>query len=385
MIKISLSLGILLLISIILFSSCSSFGTRPNDEDKKRFKDSKQFDPNTGKFDNRIRGMYERMFKKNMTWGNITEFFKGVDNQTPENKMPEVKPNIADFLNNSEELKVIWFGHSSFMLNMNGKIVLVDPVFSSSASPVSFLVKRFQKPVLQLDELPEIDYILISHDHYDHLDMDSIEYFKDKKAKFITPLGVGSHLKGWGIPENRITEKDWWESEVFDAIEFIATPAQHFSGRDGFHACETLWASWVIKSKDHNIFFSGDSGYDTHFKAIGDKYGPFDAAFIESGQYNKKWQEVHMLPEEGIQAYKDLRAEKYFPVHWGMFVLAKHTWSDPVEQLYKLGSKQNISFVTPKIRQIVNLKSDIQYERWWESVVSNEEFSKAFKVKVVKN
>lgn len=385
MMKISIGLVLLLLVCLILFTSCSSFGTRPNEKDKELYKNSKQFDLKTGKFDNRIRGLYAKMMKENMTWGNLTEFFKGGDNQTPSKKMPEVKPDMQDFLKDDGELKVIWFGHSSFILNMNGKIILVDPVFSGSASPISFLVKRFQAPVIALEELPEIDYILISHDHYDHLDMESIKFFKNKKTKFITPLGVGLHLKGWGIKKERITERDWWESVEFEGIEFIATPAQHFSGRDGIHACETLWASWIIRTNNHNVYFSGDSGYDTHFKEIGEKYGPFDVAFIENGQYNKKWQEVHMLPEEGIMAYDDLKAKKYFPVHWGMFVLAKHSWKDPVEQLYKLAEGKNIDIVTPKIGQLVNLKANHEYDRWWEEVVTVEEISNAFEAKVVKN
>ena len=168
------------------------------------------------------------------------------------------------------------------------------------------------------------------------------------------------------IEENKITERDWWQNFNAGGIEFIATPAQHFSGRDGLHENETLWASWVVRSKDHNVYISGDSGYDTHFKAIGDKYGPFDLAFIECGQYNENWTQVHMMPAQTLEAFKDLKAKKLFPVHWGMFKLAMHTWYDPIEQLTKLAQEKEINLVTPKLGEIVDLSTDTRFERWWE-------------------
>lgn len=360
------TLGIFILVGVTLMS-CSSFGTRPDKKMKENFNASKQFNKEKGVFENRKSGIIAEMKKRNMSFKMIREWFSGGEDRVPKELLPEVKPDITEFLKPSSDLKVIWFGHSSFLLNLDGNIVLVDPVFGSSAAPFSFMVKRFQKPVLELQELPEIDYIVISHDHYDHLDMESIKYFKDKKAKFITPLGVGSHISGWGIDSARIIEKDWWESVSFNNIEFIATPAQHFSGRNGINDNETLWASWVIKSINHKIYFSGDSGYDTHFKKIGEMYGPFDVAFIENGQYNENWREVHLLPEESVKAYSDLKAEKFFPVHWGMFELALHSWYDPAEQLFTLSKKSQINLVMPKIGQVVNINQGIELERWWKT------------------
>ena len=299
-------------------------------------------------------------------WTIMKKWIKGAKDTIPEEKLVEEKPDLNEFLKPADDIKTIWVGHSTFLLNMNGVIILVDPVFSKSAAPVNFLVRRFQDPVLRLEELPEIDYILISHDHYDHLDMQSIKHFKSTQAKFVTPLGVGSHLKGWGIAEDRIVEKDWWASANFEDIKFIATPAQHFSGRGFSDKNETLWASWVIQTKDHKVYFSGDSGYDTHFKDIGDKYGPFDVAFIESGQYNKMWQAVHMLPKESVKAFKDLKATKYFPVHWGMFKLAMHAWYEPVEKLYQYSKTENFELIAPRLGQVVNINSPKPLETWWK-------------------
>jgi L-ascorbate metabolism protein UlaG (beta-lactamase superfamily) len=363
----SLSFKTILLIPSLLFLiGCSAMGTSPSDEKKSKYADSKQFNVETGLFDNRIPNLIDKMWDRNFTFKAFVDYFSTIKDIEPAKKLPEMKPNVAEFLKPSDDLKIIWFGHSSFLLNLDGTIVLVDPVFSGAAAPVSFMVKRFQEPVLKLTELPKVDFVLISHDHYDHLDMESIEYFKDKKTKFITPLAVGNHLEGWGIPADRIIEKDWWESVEFEGVEFTCTPAQHFSGRGLFDRNETLWSSWVLKSKNHKIYFSGDSGYDIHFKEIGEKLGPFDIAFLETGQYNKKWEEVHMLPHQAVKAYYDLGAKKFFPVHWGMFVLAQHAWNDPVLQLIKLTKDTDVNLVVPKIGQMIYLNQKFQLESWWD-------------------
>ncbi len=342
------------------------FGSRPTEEEKKKFAQSSHYNAEEGIFHNRRPQLVREMRKRTFTFKLLKDFFsEGVD-RTPTKPLPEVKPDIAAFLMPSDDLKVIWFGHSSFILNFGGKIILVDPVFSGSAAPLSFMVKRFQKPVLEMSDLPEIDYVLISHDHYDHLDMTSVHFFKDKKAEFITALGVGAHLRGWGIDSSRIIELDWWQEVKLEGLDIIAAPAQHFSGRSGLRDNETLWASWVLRNQDLNIYFSGDSGYDTHFKDIGDKYGPFDIAFMESGQYNVLWKEVHMLPEEAVQAYFDLRAKRFFPVHWAMFKLALHTWYDPIAQLQKAAIDKGVNLVSPKLGQTVIVNDEYKNEVWWE-------------------
>jgi L-ascorbate metabolism protein UlaG (beta-lactamase superfamily) len=364
------SLKILNLGFLMIFG-CATFGTRPHGTDKERMKESKQFNAELGTFANRRPHLFAQMKKNTMNWATFKKYFTGGDpNKVPLSKLPEMKPDIEKFLTPSPDLKVIWFGHSTFLLNLDGIIIMVDPVFSGSAAPVSFLAKRFQEPVLSLAELPKIDYVLLSHDHYDHLDMESIKFFKNQKVEFIAPLGVGSHLKGWGIEKERITELDWWEKTTKpNEVDFIATPAQHFSGRDGFNENETLWASWVIQKGKHKVYFSGDSGYDIHFKEIGDRFGPFDIAFLETGQYDEQWKEVHMMPDEAAQAYFDLKAKIFFPVHWGMFVLANHSWYDPILRISGESLKRNINLIAPKIGELVQVVDGVKTADWWSSEI----------------
>ena len=357
------------LISSVLAVACSSFGSDSSEEKKLSFKNSLNYDSSNGVFKNRRPKLISEMEKEAMDFKTMWDFFFGSQaDRVPVAQLPELKPDLGEFIKESEDLKSIWLGHSSFLLNMNGKIILVDPVFSGAASPIPFSVKRFQKPVLKLNELPEIDFILISHDHYDHLDMESIKFFKEKNTQFIAPLGVGSHMQSWGIEEERIFEKDWWQSHKIEGLEFIATPAQHFSGRSLFDRNHSLWASWVIRSDKHSVYFSGDSGYDVHFKEIGDKYGPFDLAFVENGQYNKKWRAVHLLPEETIQATKDLKAKRMIPVHWGMFELSMHAWYEPIEESFLRTQAENFQLIAPKIGQMIYLNDSNEIEKWWESV-----------------
>jgi L-ascorbate metabolism protein UlaG (beta-lactamase superfamily) len=354
---------VLMLVTLV---GCSALGSKTSDKQKKKFEKSKQFNSKTGEFENRRPNIVKEMEETLSRWDLFKKWYSQDESPAPSGKLPEIKPDLVKFLEKDDTVKSIWFGHSTFLLNFHGKIILVDPVFSGSASPVSFLVKRFQPPVLKLNELPPVDYVLISHDHYDHLDMESIEFLSKTDATFITPLGVSAHLESWGVDKDKIIEKDWWKSYEVTGLNFICTPAQHFSGRGGFSGNETLWSSWIIQNKKSNIFFSGDSGYDTHFKEIGNRYGPFDIAYLESGQYSKDWEAVHMLPEQGAQAYMDLKAKMYFPVHWGMFVLSFHKWNDPVVQLTKLKSKYNINLVTPRIGEIIDIHATNTSTSWWD-------------------
>ena len=367
LIKYVLSTTTFLLFLVLCVSNCSQFGTLPKGKDLIRLKNSKQYDYKKRKFVNRrldiIEVMRKRIDSASITW----DWFFGDNNRVPEKKMPEATPDMESFLKQSDRIKFIWLGHSSLLMNFLGQIILLDPIFSKEASPVPFIVRRFQPPVIKLDELPEIDYVVISHDHYDHLDMDTIKYFKNKKTQFLVPLGVGSHLKGWGITKERIYELDWWENIKRGGVTFTATPAQHFSGRSFTKQNKTLWAGWVFEKDSKKIFFSGDTGLDIHFKTIGERLGPFDLVFLDSGQYNVLWREVHLLPHEVPVAYKDLNAKYLMPIHWGMFELAMHPWYEPPQKLKALAKEKGILLLTPKLGQIIEVGKDQKTPSWWES------------------
>lgn len=288
----------------------------------------------------------------------------------PSSRLPEVRPHLPDFLSASEAFKFIWFGYSTMLFNLNDHIILVDPVFHH-ASPMKFMVKRFQEPVLKLKELPQIDTILISHDHYDHLDRHTIEHFKSHDMAFIVPKGVAKHLRAWGVSRNKITELSWHESVSYKGTKFTAAPAQHFSGRSLFDRNQTLWVSWILEGKSEKIYYSGDSGYGPHFKEIGDQYGPFHYAFIENGQYNFRWPDVHMHPEETLQAHLDLNAETFIPVHWGMFDLSLHHWTEPVARTHHIARSWEIPMLTPKLGEIVDT-SKPGSTAWWTPYLPSE-------------
>lgn len=362
------------------FSVACNLGAEPSEQAKQRYSSSDNFRATSGEFANIHQDVVDKMYERELKWG---ELFSGMlldaEQNKPASKLPEMVPDFEQFLtDDGNSLKVIWFGHSSLYLNIEGTKVLVDPVFGGAA-PFHFLVPRFQPSPVEVDSIPVPDVILISHDHYDHLEMDTIKYFADKNVTFVVPLGVSAHLSYWGVKAENIIEQDWWQEEQVSNINFIATPAQHFSGR-GFSRNKTLWASWVISSKRHNIFFSGDTGYHDQFSTIGERYGPFDIAFMENGQYNKDWREIHLFPDEAVKAYHELKAQQYFPIHWGMFHLSLHKWDTPINAIYQLAEQHNINLVTPVIGEVLNLnepsdKSEqtAHTKPWWQYL--NKELS----------
>lgn len=322
-------------------------------------------DPETGRFVNRRPQLMREMSSIRNTLKMMKAFLFARGQREPPHPLPEVKPDLIEFSkNDGQQLKYIWLGHSSFLVNFEGKVLLFDPVFHT-ASPFSFMVRRFQKPVLAMEELPDIDAIVLSHDHYDHLDSKAMKFLAKKKMKIITTLNVGQRLKDFGISEDRIVELDWWQKHQALGLTFVAAPAQHFSGRGIFDRNKTLWCSFVIFSETHRLFFSGDSGYDIHFQDIGAKYGPFDITFMENGQYNELWRPVHMLPEEAVQAHMDVKGKLLMPVHWGMFNLSTHAWNEPVERISQAAQKNGVHLLTPKIGQIVDIDQLPDVEKWW--------------------
>jgi L-ascorbate metabolism protein UlaG (beta-lactamase superfamily) len=266
-----------------------------------------------------------------------------------------------------KEFRVTWFGHSSLLLQMHGLNILIDPVFSEVISPVSFVgSKRFSHPGVTVADFPEIDILLLSHDHYDHLDYDVIKEIDGKVKKYIVPLGVENHLKRWDVEPSKITNMAWWEETVVEGLTIACTPAQHFSGRHITDNMATLWASWVFKDEFHQIFETGDSGYNSHWEKIHEKYGDFDFAMLECGQYDMQWPYVHSFPEQSVAAAKTLGVKVAMPIHWGAIILSRHGWDDSVERFLIAAEKEDITVITPYIGQTANIETPLLFtERWW--------------------
>lgn len=300
---------------------------------------------------------YFRMFK---------EYFFHDDERRPTQILPSVRTDLKALPDGEPTL--VWFGHSSYLLRIEGKTILVDPVFSDRPSPVQFAGTKaypIQTPY-SLDDLPHLDAVILTHDHYDHLDYNSILKLKRHTKKFYTALGVGSHLAYWGVSESHIQEFDWWDSAtIFPGIQLTATPARHFSGR-GFTRYKTLWVSFVLQTATHRIFLGGDSGYDDSFKKIGQTFGPFDLALLECGQYDRKWPLIHMAPEQTVQAAVDLQARVLMPVHWGKFTLSVHPWRDPIRRATKQAAILGQKLTTPLIGEAIRLNSYLPNTPWWE-------------------
>lgn len=289
-------------------------------------------------------------------------------NSLPPTTLPSQKTNLLQL--DPQQDVLVWFGHSSYFIQLQGKKILVDPVFSGSASPLSFTTKSFKgSDVYTVTDLPPIDYLFISHDHYDHLDYKTILQLQPKVKKIITGLGVGAHLEHWGFDPSIIIEKDWNETvQLEDGFEVHTAPARHFSGR-GLKRNGTIWLSFVLQAPGTSIYIGGDSGYDEHFKTIGEKFGPFNLAILESGQYNKSWKYIHLMPQEVVQAAHDLKAKKLMAVHWGKFSLAMHDWNEPIIQVSDISKQTNMPLLTPMIGQAVNLKDTVNtFSNWWQNV-----------------
>jgi L-ascorbate metabolism protein UlaG (beta-lactamase superfamily) len=264
---------------------------------------------------------------------------------------------------------IVWFGHSSYFIQVDGKKILVDPVLSGHASPVKFTTRSFNgSDVYLADDMPDIDYLFISHDHWDHLDHDTVMKLKSRVGKVITGLGVGAHFERWGFDMDKVVEKDWNEEITLgDGFKAIIAPARHFSGR-GFKRNGTLWSSFVFITPHHKLYLGGDSGYDKHFAQIGATYGPFDLAILENGQYDKSWKYIHMMPEEVVQAAIDLKAKVLFPVHWSKFALGNHDWDDSITRVVKEAKHKNVPLLHPIIGDVTDIDNIPSQAQWWEAI-----------------
>jgi len=356
-------------IAIALFMNMSpQFGGIVSKEQQREFEKLDHY--NDGKFLN-----FEPI-KMNFDFDNISkivqQLLNPVANTKPKNNITVTKFDLTTLHNQTiGKTRVTWLGHSSFLIEIEGKTILLDPVFSEYASPLDISsAKRFINTMpFKLEDLKTIDAVIISHDHYDHLDYKTILKIKDKVKHVFTPLGVGNHFKTWEVDASKIQELDWWQETNLGTIKLVCTPARHMSGRGLLDQSSTLWSSWCILGKNQKLYFSGDGGYGNHFSEIGEKYGPFDLAMLECGQYDEKWAGIHMIPEETVQAGIDVKATTMMPIHWGAFKLANHTWTDPVERFVKKSTELKTNYVTPKIGQSITLTSDnYPQKKWWENL-----------------
>lgn len=355
----------ILVIITFFYIRQDKFGKKPEGERLERIKQNARF--KDGKFQN-IHHTPDLTEGYSMSGIIYDQLFKEHPRRNPVDLIPSVK---TDLLHLSPEAEVlVWFGHSSYFIQTGGKRILVDPVFSGSASPIPGTVKAFKgTDRYTVEDLPELDYLLISHDHYDHLDYETITKLKGKVKTVICGLGVGAHFEGWGYAPAQIIENDWNKSITFDeGFTIHTTPARHFSGR-GLTRNNTLWMSYVLETPGKKIYVGGDSGYDTHFAEIGKQYGPIDLAILENGQYNVAWKAIHMLPDEVMQAAIDLKAKRLFPVHSGKFTLAMHPWDEPLIKITALAKKEGFPLVTPTIGELVDLNDTAHvFPEWWKGI-----------------
>jgi len=302
----------------------------------------------------------------------ITEQFFGGETRIPPSAIP-VSTFRPDTIKTqpSSGLRAIWLGHSSVYMELDGLRLLVDPVFSDYASPFNGIgPKRFHPPPIALADLPKIDAIIISHDHYDHLDMRTVRRLSAKGTRFFVPLGVGSHLDEWEVPKQQITELDWWESKEIKGLTIVCTPAQHYSSRGIFDYKKTLWSSWSVIGPKHRVFYSGDTGFSNHFQRIGNQLGPFDLGIIRIGQYGPgaSWIYSNMDPEDAVKAHLAVQAHRMLPVHWGTFNIAFHDWDEPIKRAVKAARNLNVELVTPRVGEIVIAGEQFDSYSWWEEV-----------------
>ncbi|MFB9236871.1 MBL fold metallo-hydrolase [Plantactinospora siamensis] len=299
--------------------------------------------------------------------GLVRELLFGDQRRHPAAPVPVLRPASAQPA--ADGLAVIWYGHASALVEIEGRRVLIDPVWSDRCSPSRLVGPRRLHPVpVPLAELPAVDAVLISHDHYDHLDMATIrELSRTRTVPFLVPLGVGAHLERWGVPEDRIIELDWDETAPVAGLELTPTAARHFSGR-GLRRDRTLWASWVIAGRRRRAFYTGDSGYFPGYAEIGAEHGPFDVTLMQIGAYDRAWPDIHMFPEEAVAAHLDLRGNLLIPVHWGTFNLALHAWDEPVNRIWREAKARGVRLAVPRPGERVDVADPPPVDAWWQTI-----------------
>ncbi|WP_256867518.1 MBL fold metallo-hydrolase [Winogradskyella forsetii] len=360
-------IGVLIIAYFAFTNFYPSFGGDDSKEQQLTYQKSEQF--KNGKFNNINPVPKDLSFSETVKLM-YTFFTTKVPNGRPNKDLKAHKIDATNIAEYEGKARLFWFGHSSFLLQIDKKTILIDPMFGQVAAPHPWLgANRFNKEFpIEIEKLPKIDAVIFSHDHYDHLEYESVLKIKDKTSQFFVPLGLGSHLEAWDVPKDKINELDWWQDIMFETLTLVCTPAQHFSDRKFNTRQSTLWCSWVIQSETENLFFSGDSGYASHFTEIGKKYGPFDLALMECGQYNEMWSDIHMMPEETAQAGIDVKAKKIMPIHWAGFKLALHEWTDPIDRVIVKANELNLEVISPQIGQEIIVGDSINtYTNWWEN------------------
>ncbi|WP_144282349.1 MBL fold metallo-hydrolase [Chryseobacterium echinoideorum] len=363
MIYFFLIIAILIILAYFILSS-EVFGATPKGKRLERILKSKNF--RNKQFQNQS---FTPQFAEGYSMPKVmSDFFFGKKDPLlkPVQAIPSIYSDIKNLPQNKDVF--IWLGHSSYFLKIEGVSFLIDPVLSKYGSPFPIFNKAFEgADIFKPEDIPNIDYLVITHDHYDHLDYPTVKAIRNRVEKVILPLGVGAHFERWRYSEDQLIEEDWETSVLLKKqFKITFTPARHFSGRK-FNKNNTLWTSYVLESPSIKIFLGGDSGYDSHFKDIGEKFGPFDLAIMENGQYNEAWKYIHALPEDVIQASLDINAKNIVPVHSGKFALALHPWNEPLNKITSLAKEHNIKILTPKIGELLDVNnSDMTFETWWK-------------------
>ncbi len=330
-----------------------------------------QSSPNykNGKFINPVPTV---VMKEGATWNTMKNWFRDGDIREPSREFDFTIDSFTLTQVPKNGLRVMWIGHSTLLIEIDGKRFLTDPMWSKRASPVGFAgPSRFFAPPLTLGQLPQIDGVVISHDHFDHLDSSTIRTLAATGVVFYTPLGVGSHLGSWGVSETQIKELDWWDQiSLGKDHTLVATPARHFSGRGVFDRNDTQWCSWVIQGRKHKVFFGGDGGLFSGFKSVGEKYGPFDMTFLEIGAYHANWADIHLGPHHAVKAHLDLRGKVLLPIHWGVFNLGLHAWTEPAETMIQVAGENDIRLSLPVPGRFVDARDLSEISPWWRSTAS---------------
>ncbi|QXD14125.1 MBL fold metallo-hydrolase [Rhodocaloribacter litoris] len=339
-----------------------AFGARPSGERLARLERSPHY--RDGQFVNTLPAR-----SQGMSFSVLRDFLVGgSDYRRPGAPLPVVRRTAADFAASVPGLRVTWLGHSTLLVELDGVRLLVDPVWGDHAAPSPLLgVERFYAPPLPLDALPPLDAVVLSHDHYDHLDMPTIRALAGRVPRFVAPLGVGAHLEAWGVPAERIVELDWWEEVGVRGVRLVSTPARHFSGRALTDRNATLWSGWAFLGRDRRLWYSGDSALTPDFFAIGERLGPFDMTLIETGAYNAAWTDVHMGPEQAVAAHRMVRGGLLVPVHWGLFDLALHGWTEPAERVRAAARAAGIPVAFPRPGESLTPET-YPADPWWPPV-----------------